>query len=430
MDKIVDITGIAYGGKGVGRIDGKIVFVPFTAPGDKVRVNILTEKKAFSEGVVTEILSPSPLRQTPPCGLFGICGGCSLQHINYKGQLEWKENIFEETLKRIGKISDVDYLNPVPSEAILNYRSRASFHIEGGRWGFYEGKSHRVVDIESCPILDEGINAVFGRLKKALSNADAGLCGVDIGVSMDGGDGDGGAVALLRTYKDTGFKWGRSLSGVEGLKGFEVWRQELKKGKGKRIIAEGDISISYRVRGLDLSAGISVFSQVNPYQNKNLVDKVVEFAGLKGDEKVVDLFSGAGNLTLPLAPLAREAVGIESNAEAIDSAFRNASRNGSKRVEFQASDAFGWLKRNIKTLERERPSVLVLDPPRSGEYQVATALSGFKPEKIVYVSCSPPTLARDLSLLTGCGYRVSKAQLIDMFPQTYHIEGVAALELR
>jgi len=425
MEHIVDITSLAFGGRGIGRIDGKVVFVPFTAPGDKARVEVVTEKKGFSEGALVEVVSSSPQRVSPSCPVFGACGGCALQHISYEGQAEWKERIFEETLKRIGKVEGVEFGEPIKAANPWNYRGRAAFHVDKGAWGFFGGKRHSVIDIDECPIVDPVVNRAFKGIKGALSGRKHGIYAVEV----VGSPIDNRAVASFYVYEEKKVDWHGCLSGVEGLKGFEVRLSTERKGRGERICAEGDTVLSYAVQGFTLKAGIGLFSQVNLTQNEQLVQKVIEYAGLSGTETVVDLFSGVGNFTLPLSRGARLAIGVESSVEAVEFAEENARINGTKSASFHAAEAVAWLKQEIKNLEKTRPCVLVLDPPRGGGPDVVRMISDARPERVVYVSCSPPTLARDLSTLNACGYRVKRASFVDMFPQTYHIECVACLEL-
>ncbi|MDP2689856.1 MAG: class I SAM-dependent RNA methyltransferase [Deltaproteobacteria bacterium] len=423
MEHTVEITGLAFGGRGVGRIGGKVVFVPFTAPGDTARVRITSEKKSFSEGELIELVRPSPERVAPLCPLFGVCGGCALQHMGYASQVRWKQTIFEETLKRIGGVAP-EFDAPVPSPEAFGYRSRASFHVDKGRWGFYAAGSHRVVDVEDCPILSPAVNSAYKGIRQRLSGRLRSLYSVDVGAS-----GEGGAAAAFHVSGDKGFDWKGALRGVEGLSGFEVWFSPSKKGKGKRIIAEDDSRLVYAAGGLRFEAGISVFTQVNRSLNPALMERVVEYAGLSGVEKAVDLCCGAGNLSLPLAKRACSVTGVEENGAAVDLARKNAELNSIKNARFIRSDSLGWVQKSIKSLEKEDVDMVVLDPPRGGDPDVAKALSGLKPRKIIYVSCSPPTLARDVSFLAGCGYRAFRAGLFDMFPQTYHIESVTGLEL-
>ncbi len=434
MEHTVEITALAYGGRGVGRRgthamrrgSGKVVFVPYTAPGDVARVKIITEKKGFSEGVLIGLETPSPIRQEPPCPVYGQCGGCHLQHIKYPEQVGLKQGIFEETLKRLGGVKDIPYDESVPSPEPFNYRRRAHFHVNSGRWGFYESLSHRVVDIAACPLLDGRINTAFAAIKNALKGCRA-LAGVTIGVS----EPDGMTAAAFNAAKHgTPPEWDKALAGVKGLKGFEVRDAETKKVTG----TYGDTSLLFSIDDLSLRSGIGVFSQVNMAGNQRLVEKALLYADIAGEDVVLDLFSGAGNLTLPFARRARDVTGVESNRTAVEEAKANATANGITNASFHAGDATRWLARNIKTLEKNRPAVVILDPPRRGipssggmPSNAAGALEKLKPGKIIYVSCSPPTLARDLRALATAGYKVFRAGLIDMFPQTYHMECVAGL---
>lgn len=440
MAEIVEITSLAYGGKGVGRINGKVVFVPFTAPGDIVEAEIVSDKKGYSEGEIRRIERPSPARVTPLCRLYGECGGCSLQHMDYGAQLEWKQRILEETLRRVGKLEiesfygpplssapeAVRFEGPIASPGEFNYRSRARFQWNGRGAGFFASGSHRVVDMDECPLLDPLLNESYFDIKELLKSLEGpGISSFELVLS----ERDSKTVAIFNAHEARPLPWAKALAGVRHLKGFEVRASADRRRKGRRVAAEGDTAVSYAAGEIIFSAGAGVFSQVNRLQNRNLVGKAVEFAALSGKETVVDLFSGAGNLTLPLARGAKEAIGVEADREAAIEGGRNAARNAMENARFYPEDSALWLKRNLNVLEDEGGSVLVLDPPRGGEPQIARSLSGARPGSILYISCSPPTLARDLSFLAGLGYRVSRAVLIDMFPQTYHVESIMGLRL-
>ncbi|MBZ0220717.1 MAG: class I SAM-dependent RNA methyltransferase [Candidatus Methylomirabilis sp.] len=440
MAETVEITSLAYGGKGVGRIDGKVVFVPYTAPGDLAEVEVVSAKKGYSEGEITRIERPSPVRVKPVCPLYGECGGCNLQHMSYAAELEWKQRILEETLRRVGKL-EVKSLNgddvpagpeavrfeePIASPREFNYRSRARFHINGKCAGFFAAGSHRVVDMDACPLLDPLINESFIDIKDVLKSVDApGISSFELVLS----ERDSKTVAIFNAHEARPIPWARALAGVRHLKGYEVRAITDRGRKGKRVAIEDDITVSYTAGGVDFSACAGIFSQVNRLQNRNLVAKALEFAALSGKETVIDLFSGSGNLTLPLALKAKEAIGVEADREAAREGSGNAARNSIENARFHAEDSILWLKRNLNILERGRDPVLVLDPPRGGEPQIARSLSGARPGSILYISCSPPTLARDLSFLAGLGYMVSRAVLIDMFPRTYHVESIMVLRL-
>jgi len=426
MSERVEITSLAFGGKGVGRIGGKVVFVPYSAPGDVAQVEVVSQKKGYSEGVIERIEVPSTARVEPLCPLYGECGGCNLQHMGYKDQLHWKQRILEETIRRIGKAEGIIFEEPIASPMEFNYRARARFQAEGGRAGFFGARSHSVVDMEGCPLLDPIVNETFSDIRKFLKGPKRPRVGsFEVGLS----EGDMKTVAVFHVDGDDHFNWAGLLEGVRHLKGIEVWASPEKGRHGRFVSSAGDTGISYSIEGIEIRARASVFSQVNRLQNRNMVGKAIEFAAPTGAELVVDLFSGVGNLTLPFARRSREVAGIEQSHVAVRQARENAAKNSIKNVYFHASDSASWLKQNLKSLEKEMESVLVLDPPRGGEPQIAKSLSGARPAKILYISCSPPTLARDISALAGCGYRVSRAVLIDMFPQTYHIESVIGLEL-
>lgn len=430
METTVKITDLAYGGSGVGRSSGKVVFVPFTAPGDVARVEVTTDKKTYSEGRLIELLTPSPLRAVPPCPYFTECGGCALQHINYPAQVELKQRILAETLKRIGKITPESFEPPLPSERAYGYRTRARFHVDAGQLGFFAAGTNRVVDIAACPILDHRLNNIYGRIREALFRAMVSvsekispLYALELALSPS----DGSVTALFYVSQDPGVPWEKMLAGVDGLKGFEVRLDARRRWGGRVVFTSGDTSISYNLGHLRIKASAGVFTQANAACNLALVERVVNYSGLKGPEVVVDLFSGVGNFTLPLATRVLKAIGVESSPEAVTSALGNAEANSLGGVDFFEDCALTWLKRNSKALDEGPGYVVILDPPRGGDIGVAKILARSSPVRIVYVSCSPPTLARDLSLLAEKGTKPVRAVLVDMFPQTYHMECVVEL---
>lgn len=418
----VDITSLAYGGKGVGRIDGKVVFVPYTAPGDRVKIDIILEKKGFLEGRLLEVLHSSPLRQDPPCPIFGRCGGCHWEHIQYQAQVYWKDRIFRETIERIGGIRDLPLDPPIPAAEPFRYRVKAQFHIKDHIWGFFEAGSHRVIEVGECYLLDPVLNKAFISLRNYIEENQSGLPihAVEIGKS----DLDGKTVALIHLKEKKDLKPDEILEAIKELKGIEFRITLPGKRSGKIISTIGDTSLIYRFRGLTLKAEISTFSQVNISQNLRLVDTVLEYVDVGHEDSILDLYCGAGNLALPLAERCRKAIGVDMDPSAISDATSNAKANSIKNVNFICSDASMGLKSVSKTL----PVIVVLDPPREGGFEVIKGIAGLKPRRIVYVSCNPSTLARDLAVLIREGYVVKRARVIDMFPQTYHIEGVVELQ--
>ena len=402
-----------------------MVFVPFAAPGERVQAEVVNEKKDYAEAALKKIERTSPRRVTPFCPLYGDCGGCQYQHFAYDEQLRLKEEAARETLSRLTRSGSFEFLPIIPSPQDRGYRIRAQFKAgeKGGRrfLGFHAWRTHRVVEVAQCPLLHPLANRILGGLNEYLrEGGDAPLKGADLQVSPEEGQG----VVLLQTEGpwDNGKveKMGRGIGGLKGI----AWGEKQK-------ISWGDSSLFYDSPGiggrkLRLQISGESFFQVNPGQNENLVRKVVNWAGLTGREKVLDLFCGSGNLTLPLALGAKKIWGIDQARRAIDSARKNARENALPHCSFRATAA----EDGIERIKEEAGSVdlVVLDPPRVGAHRVLEPLAGLQPRKILYVSCEPPTLARDLARLGSLGYNVERIQPLDMFPQTYHIEVVAELK--
>lgn len=424
MNKTITIDNLTYGGNGIGRLDGKAVFVPFTAPGDTALVKILKEKKSFAMAELIEVKEPSPSRKDPECPVYTECGGCNLQHISYDAQLKAKHEIFTETLRRIAGIELPEPAQLIASPKELNYRNRVKLHKKGPKWGFFRPKSHKIVDIDNCPLLHPTINKVFAALKKL--DLPESLHTIDIALD----EKTNNCVAAFYLKKNKEFDWQGVLDKTAGLKGLELWKKDPNKTRKSRIISFGDPSVSYKVAGATILSGATVFMQANPEQNRRLVDIILELTELAdvGDIQrpvpIADLFCGAGNLTLPMAMRAAMVVGVDSEKAAIECAKKGAARQGLTSAKFYSEEV-----EESKALEKVSPSVVVLDPPRSGCPDAIEKIISLKPEKIIYISCAPPTLARDMKLLIDKGYTPARAFVLDLFPQTYHIESIVELVL-
>ncbi len=417
----VKIDSLAYQGSGVGKIasgdaEGKAIFVPFTVHGDEVEVEVTKETKTFMEGRLVKVIKPSYARAEPKCHVFEECGGCQWQHIKYPEQMRWKHRIFTDTLKRIGKI-EVESFDPArQSIKPYNYRTKAKFQIDGKKWGFFKTKSHEVVNISDCPLLEEAVNKTFRDVKKALFSVAHNIKTIEIGLSRKDKK-TAISINVINKKNIVGFDWAGRLKNIDNLKGFEVL-------SGKKVItSNGDTNLIYELDDISISTNISSFTQTNGGQNEYLVKKLLDLAGLDKNLKVVDLFCGAGNFTLPMSQKCGEIVALDSDKKAIKSANANLKANNIKNVEFLSS----WAEL-AKTIEKVKPHVIILDPPREGDKKAAEMIAGLGADKIIYISCSPPTLARDLSIITKKGYKAIKAGVVDMFPQTYHIEGFVLLE--
>jgi len=422
----VDIEKIVYEGRGMGRVDGKVVFVPFTAPGDRVRVEALREKKDYVEAAPRAVEEASPLRVKPFCDLFGKCGGCQYQHIPYMEQLKLKEEALKDFLQRLNPEGGFELLPVVPSAKDRDYRIRVQFKggWSGGRniLGFYGLKTHRLVEVKECPLLHPLANEILKNLRKWMEEKrKIFVRNLDLQISPDED------VGVMR------FK----AEGASNLNMAEAVCKEIPKVQGAvvegtRKTSWGDLTLSYcwpkiiEQESLRIRVGFGSFSQVNPHQNWNLRQQVVEWAELTSREKVIDLYCGSGNLTLPLGQRAMKVWGVDQDRPAVEMARENARENKLDNCAFFAASAEDGVRRVLK--ESDSVDVAVLDPPRAGaKKEVFNILPLLHASKILYVSCEPPTLMRDLARLQALGYHLKRIQPLDMFPQTYHIEVVAEL---
>lgn len=424
----LEIQKLTYGGKGIGRINGKVVFVPYSAPGDVVEAELTAEKKGFSEGVITRIIRPSEFRVSPPCPVYSSCGGCAMQHIAYAEQVRCKQTALAETLQRIGKLKDVPFEAPIAATEQFNYRTRARFHADGNMFGFYKTASHDIVEIEDCPLVDKRLNKAIAPIKAFVKRANGKKNAISsVELSLMSGD----SIAAIFTINNREKIDPSGLfNELRSLAGFET----RDANTGKLFERRGETILTYEALGNSYKAPVNSFTQSNRLLNPGLIEKTLEYAGLDKTKRVIDLYCGAGNITIPAAKIAKEAVGVENSKTSVKFAEINAAANHIDNVRFIASDVTRWLDaasrriKDIKTLERRHGDVVILDPPRDGDIDAARRISLMQPETIVYVSCAPPTLARDLNELAGNNYRVFSAVLIDMFPQTYHIECIVGLK--
>ncbi|OGP88397.1 MAG: 23S rRNA (uracil-5-)-methyltransferase RumA [Deltaproteobacteria bacterium RBG_16_48_10] len=401
------------------RICGKAVFVPYTVTGDEAWIEITEEKKRYSMARLIQIIEPSPWRVNPPCPYFGSCGGCQWQHIDYSIQGELMEQILGETLKRLGGLNEIPPVSVALSPKPYGYRIRVQLKVKGKAMGYYQERSHRIVDVEHCPISHPLVNQIIQKLREQL-DALSHMEEVEINVSPEEGRG----VLLFHPHSyEPGLEYFMKelLRSQPILRGIAITRKD-----GHHIF--GDPTLNFTIpssqksekRELKLRISPGSFSQVNPEQNQRLVQTVLRFSEVDQEDKVFDLYAGVGNLTLSLAMEAREVIGIEENRMAFEDAQFNAERNGMKNGHFiqgRVEDVFwDW--------KRETPDLIVLDPPRTGCKKILDQVVRLKPKKIIYVSCEPTTFARDLGLFSERGYSLQRLCLIDMFPQTYHMETV------
>ncbi len=414
---------MAFRGYGVTRIDGKVIFIPYSVTGDEGSVEIIEEKKSHSMGRLLEIVKPSSWRVKPPCPYFGVCGGCQWQHIEYSQHSDLKKEIFKEVLRRLGGMKEIPSVTVTPSPDPYEYRIRVQLKVKGKGLGYYQEGSHQLVDIERCPIAHPLVNEMIPLLRNAFPSFSQ-LQEIEINVSPEEGRG----VFVLHPQKLNQRLekiLNVSLQNPPVLKGLAI------QGK-RRAIMLGEPHLNFTIhlarergeRNLTLRTSPGSFFQVNLKQNENLIQKVLEFSDAKGNERILDLYAGVGNLTLPLAMVSKQVWGIEENLLAVKDARFNLENNGIKNC----SLIHGKVEDVLENWKWENPDLLVLDPPRAGSKTALDQAVRLKPEKIVYVSCEPTTLARDLRLLSNRGYALHGLALIDMFPQSYHMEVIGLLQ--
>jgi 23S rRNA (uracil1939-C5)-methyltransferase len=434
MRDTVTIDTLTYGGAGFGRLHGKACFVPFTAPGDMVEVRVVRDKKSFFEAELRKIVEPSSLREPAPCPVFGTCGGCTWQHLSYAAQLKAKHAIVSDMLWRFGRIDPACIDTIVPSPEEYGYRSRVQFKTSyrSGRLciGFYRAGTHTVVPLPvECAIASPSLNRIVRDMEIALNQTPDPEHVSQIDVATGETDGVIIIVHYLGSKRDSLMEVLAGLRQVDTVTG--VFIQGGRNTPPVRVWGEDRLSYCVPVVGatdeeLDLSFSRGGFSQVNYRQNRSLVNNVCTWAGLTGTERVLDLFCGNGNFSLPLARNAKSVVGIEGNALSIEDARYNAERNGIGNVEFHCQDAHAAVQSLVAA--GDIFDCVVLDPPRAGARDVVRNIAALAPRSIVYISCDPATLSRDAGIFSDAGYRVTACRLHDMFPQTYHIETVTLLE--
>jgi 23S rRNA (uracil1939-C5)-methyltransferase len=423
MTKVrVPIESVAFKGYGVARIDGKVVFIPYTVTGDEAWIEITEEKNRYSTARLLEVIKSSPARVNPPCPYFGTCGGCQWQHMTYSIQVEQKKETFVEILKRLGGMKEIPPLSVVPSPKPYDYRVRVQLKVKGNRVGYYQEKSHHLVDVDRCPISHPLVNQILQELRKEM-NVLSCMEQIDVNVSPE--ERRGVLLFHPRSYdRRTEYFMKELLQGHPILRGLAItWKED------RHLF--GDPTLNFTIplvregekREIRLRLSPGSFSQVNLEQNQRLIQTVLQFSEVNQEDGVFDFYAGVGNLTLPLATVAREVLGIEENRMAFEDAQYNAERNGMKNCQFVQ----GRVEEFLLDWKGEPPDLIVLDPPRTGCKKILGQVVRLKPERIIYVSCEPTTFARDLGLFAERGYSLQRLSLIDMFPQTYHMEVVGLL---
>ena len=444
---ILDIVSQGYEGEGVAKIDSYPIFIEGALKGEKVKVKIVKVNKNFAYGKLLEVIEKSEGRVEPKCKYFKKCGGCKLQHMNYETQLDFKWERVKDCIKKIGGLSEdlVEY--PIGMEENpYKYRNKVQLPIGMDKskpvLGFYAPRSHDIIDIEECLIQEEDANKISKITREWIEEFNI------MPAFVDGKFNKKGLLRHVMIRK--GFKTGEVMVVIvatrkdlkhidELIKKLEFHVEGLKSvvlcvnAKDTNVILTpecytlwGEDYIQDYIGDFKFNISPLSFFQVNPMQTEVLYNKALEYAELTGKETVFDAYCGTGSITLFLSQKAKKVYGVEIVEPAIINARENAKMNNVSNTEFFVGKSDEVIPKLIK--EGVKADVIVVDPPRKGcDIKLLKAIGETKPERVVYVSCDPSTLARDLKILDELGYKTEKVQPVDMFPQTAHIENIAKL---
>lgn len=443
---IFNIEALGYEGEGIAKIEGYPVFIPGALIGEKVKVIITKVKKNFAYGNLLEILEESDKRRIPDCRSYNVCGGCTAQHLSYEEQLDFKFSRVKDCIRKIGGLDDSIVKYPIGMENLYRYRNKVQFPVGmvNGKLsiGFFSEKSHEIIDMDTCLLQDEESEQIIAIIRKWMN---------DYSIMPAKNDGKFFKKGLIRhivvrkafntneimvilvtTNKEIPYI--EKLIETLNSKNCAIRSivQNINDKDTNLVMGEKCITLwgadyicdyigKYKFNISPLS-----FFQVNPVQTEVLYNKALEYADLNGDEVVFDAYCGTGTISLFLSQKAKMVYGVEIISQAIDNAKVNAEINNVKNAQFYVGKSEEIIPQLIK--DGIIPDVIVVDPPRKGcDSKLLDALGKAKPRRIVYVSCDPSTLARDLKYLESHGYKTQEIQPVDMFPMTKHIENVAFL---
>ncbi|WP_020583287.1 23S rRNA (uracil(1939)-C(5))-methyltransferase RlmD [Endozoicomonas elysicola] len=424
LNEDVRIEALSHDGRGIARYQGKTLFVDGALPNEVVRVQVVEDKRRFMNARVKEILTPSPERRDPECQHFRQCGGCSLQYWSHEGQLSSKQQIVLDQLRRFANISP-EYIDESLVSPPYGYRYRCRLAI---RWlkgslqlGFREKANNTICVIEDCPVLAEPLQEIPALLKSFLPM----LKGREAITHAECFLAENGRGLLLRHIKPL------IERDQELLRAFAASHQLFLylQGSPERIDPfypkDGHEKLYYSLPGSDLKLYFRPqdFTQVNWTINQAMVNQAIEWLSPKPSDKILDLFCGLGNFSLPLARKSAHVTGVEGSQSSVAQACRNAELNGCANTHFYQTDLASNFSSEIWA--RERYDIVVMDPPRAGADFLVGQLNNILPDRLLYISCNPATLARDAGALTSYGFKLHRLCVMDMFPQTAHVESMA-----
>ncbi len=447
---------MAYGGSGVARLDGLVIFVKGAFPGDRVMARVVKKKKDYALADMLEVIDPSPDRVSAPCPYSGYCGGCDLQALKYERQLEYKKEQIRDSVERIGSLAGITIHDVIPSERIYGYRNKMEFSFSGRPWllpeeykkgedkdgiglGLHAGGSfYKVVDMDACLLQRDNGNLILRETKRYVSESGASV--------YDLKSHKGFWRFLMLRYSTAYDEWlvnlvtagedrGLVIPIAQGLcrsvdrirtvvNNINTRKAAIASGEREEILC-GEGFIRERIGPCELQVSANSFLQTNTTGAELLYGKVLEYAELEGSETVLDLYSGTGTIPIFLSGMAKEIIGMEIAESAVLDANRNRELNNALNCRFILGD----IGERLPGIDF-RPDVLIIDPPRTGIHKdIIKRIMEMAVERLVYVSCNPATMARDIARMSE-KYLVKEIQPVDMFPHTYHIEAVAKMALR
>lgn len=417
---------MAHDGRGVARVDGKPVSIHGALPGERVLFRYLKRRRGRDEGQVVSVVEAAAERVEPRCAHYGVCGGCSLQHLDIDAQLAAKQSVLMENFRQIGQLEPARVLPPILNRSPWGYRRKARLGVRHvvrkGRVlvGFRERGSSFVADIEHCHVLHPRVGKLIPALSRLVDRLSVNDRLPQIEMAMD----DDRCVLILRILEPLGAQDTALLRDFQAANDIVFYTQE---GGPETVRPLADpVDLHYRLPDFGLTLGFEPgdFTQVNTDINRQMIRQAVSMLALSPQDRVLDLFCGIGNFTLPIAGAAGQVVGVEGDAGLVARARENASRNDIRNAEFFAADLYS--EPDAGAWRQMSFDKALLDPPRNGAQQVLEWLPRLGVERIVYVSCFPGTLARDAGeLVQQHGYRLESAGVMDMFPHTAHVESIA-----
>ena len=436
MPQLIKIHGLGSSGEGVGKLDGLTVFVEGALPSEEVLAELETVKKNYAVGRLIEILKNSSERVEPFCPLYKDCGGCQLQHLSYPAQLKYKRQQVVDAIEHIGKLGGVEIFDTLGMENPLRYRNKMQFPVgKNLQIGCYARGSHKIIDTNSCMIQNAGNDKILTAVRNVTKKFNLQPYDEDTHKGflrhVMGRVGCNGELMIVLVTAMKNFPNEKNfvralvkeLPEVTSIQqNVQTFHNNVILGRDTKILF-GKPTIKDKIGGLTFNISARSFFQVNTSQAEVLYKTARDFANLRGNETIIDAYCGTGTIGLFMARKVRKVIGVEVVSSAISDAKKNSRENNIRNAEFIVGDV-------VKILPKinDYAEVVIVDPPRAGcDKKVLETFAAMKPEKIIYVSCNPATLARDLKILDEFGYRTKKIQPVDMFPFTSHVEAVAQI---